>query len=850
MTELNLVSTSLGRFEILNELGRGGMAVVYRARQSDLERIVALKVLPPGLTHDPSYVARFRQEARSAARLEHPHIMPIYEVGEANGLHYIAMKYIQGQTLKEVLQKEGYLPVARAASILAQIGDALDYAHRQGVIHRDIKPSNMMLTDEGWVYLTDFGLARGAGTTSGLTMAGTVMGTPEYMSPEQAQGLATVGPPTDIYALGVVLYELLTGCFPFTADTPMGMLAARLLQTPIPPRDVRSDLPSPVEDVIMRALARKPEARFASAGALVAALRAASGIGTAEPPRPATPFGGMPAVEETIRMPPVTPPYVRPVPPTATPPPVGRLVAEPPVPHPVGSNWGTPPVIPPQAPPTTPRKGLRSLPIILAALGIACMTCIGLVVMLSLRNGDPGAGTSTTNEVEALIAPLDTALGDPEGLSAALAGYRNTLALYPDSPLLIERLALATNASGDWGSAEEYANQLIDNPASSPTQIATGYALLADALASQGDLNSALSEIDQAISNDAELALAHAIDSNLRAVRALAASNRTEMDEALNSLDRAVDALDSEDRLVQALTYNALGFTFSEEFQFSTDNNAFNESQAYYQKALDLIPGAGLFRSNLAYLLMFDGEYDEARGEFTQAAEAGYVPALAGRGWAYYNEDDLDLADSAFDAAIEADPALYEGYLGKGRILFSKEDYQGAIEQFNYAASLSPRNPDIQGWLGESYFWVGYNAAGDEAEQALNEAETAYTNALNYNERHVFSIAGLGWTFQHLERYDESIERFDAAIRLDAGNATLYNGRGWSYFNQGNYSEAEANFRAATARDSNYSYAYSNLGRTLEEQGRTEEARDAYTQALELNPDLQEAQDGLDRLGS
>jgi serine/threonine protein kinase len=262
-----LLVKTLGRFEIIAELGRGGMAVVYKARQTDLDRIVALKILPPELTSDQSYVARFRQEARSAARLEHPHIMPIYEVGEVAGYHYIAMKFIQGRTLKQLLQQEGALPVKRAAHILAQVGEALDYAHRQGIIHRDIKPSNVMITDDGWIYLTDFGLARGIGSSSsGLTIAGTVMGTPEYMSPEQAQGLPNVGPPTDIYALGVMLYELLTGAFPFKAETPMAMLAARLVHAPIPPRDIRGDLPPAVEDVIMRALARKPEARFASAG--------------------------------------------------------------------------------------------------------------------------------------------------------------------------------------------------------------------------------------------------------------------------------------------------------------------------------------------------------------------------------------------------------------------------------------------------------------------------------------------------------------------------------------------------------------------------------------------------------
>src|SRR5262245_22845790 len=297
MTDLNLLGRTIGRFEILSELGRGGMAVVYRARQTDLERTVALKVLPPELSLDQSYIARFRQEARSAAALEHPHIVPIYEVGAAEGLQYIAMKYIAGRTLKDDVQERGALPIPQAAALLEQVADALDYAHSQGVIHRDIKPSNMMLAQNGWVYLTDFGLARG-GTTGGLTMAGTVMGTPEYMSPEQAQGLATIGSPTDIYALGVVLYELLTGAMPFQADTPMGMLVARLQYAPRPPRDYRGDLPMLVEDVIMRALARKPEARYPTAKEMIMALKSAAGLSTRSfvaPQRPISPPLGVPA---------------------------------------------------------------------------------------------------------------------------------------------------------------------------------------------------------------------------------------------------------------------------------------------------------------------------------------------------------------------------------------------------------------------------------------------------------------------------------------------------------------------------------------------------------------------------
>ncbi len=278
MTYLSLANSTLGRFEIGRELGRGGMAVVYAAQQTDLDRTVALKILRPELAHDEATVARFHQEARSAARLEHPHIVPIYEIGELEPpggppLHYIAMQYIRGHTLKDLLAAEGRLSLPRAVALLAQAGEALQYAHQHGVIHRDIKPSNILITDEQYVDLSDFGLACAADAPRDLTQTGTVIGTPEYMAPEQAEGRSTLGPAADIYALGCVLYEALSGSLPFEADTPMGLLVARLTTPPRPIASLHDGIPPAMQQIIMRALERDPAARFGSAAELLAALR-------------------------------------------------------------------------------------------------------------------------------------------------------------------------------------------------------------------------------------------------------------------------------------------------------------------------------------------------------------------------------------------------------------------------------------------------------------------------------------------------------------------------------------------------------------------------------------------------
>lgn len=867
MTELNLIGTTVGRFEILSELGRGGMAVVYKARQADLDRIVALKVLPPSLTHDSGYVARFRQEAKSAARLEHPHIMPIYEVGEAGGLHYIAMKFIEGRTVKELLQAEGALSVPRAAMLLAQVGDALDYAHRRNVIHRDIKPSNMMITTEGWVYLTDFGLARGtAGDTGGLTMAGTVMGTPEYMSPEQAQGLPNVGPPTDIYALGVVLFELLTGQFPFQADTPMGMLAARLLQAPTPPRDIRGDLPIPVEDVVMRALARKPEARYASAAEMVAALRTAAGIGNAEPQRPATPLGGSPAIGATIKAPALAPPPAytpQPATPRPPTPPYVRQSTPPPLTAPAAGGAPQPALTLPAgaaAPQAKPRSGAKTVLVVAGVVALAMVLgCAGLVMFA--MSGDSGGAQNVRTAVAegnftAALGNGDNSLEEGR-FDEALGYYEEALGIEPGHPDALEKLALAYNARADYVQGEEYANQLIDAVDSSGSQVALGYALLADSYLSQGDPVSAATAIENALASDADLALAHAVQSNILAAGAAATNSTAEMDRALDALGLAEDNLSGAAPLVEALTQNALAYTFAQEYLL--DNNAayLSQSEQSYERAIELFPGLALFHANLASLQSVAGNYAEARDGFAEALDldAAYAPAQSGIGWSYYQEGENEQAAEAFDAAIALDNSYYDGYYGKGRLAFdaaeTPEAYAEAAQLLRQAADLNPRSAEIQAYLGEALLFQGFQSEdGPDRDALYAESEAAYREALARNDRSAFAQAGLAWILQYQELYEDSVAAFKVALTLDVTNEETHNGLAWSLYNLGRYTEAEESFREAITLDSDNSYASARygLGQTLEQLNRPDEARAAYQEALAINPDYADAQEALDGL--
>lgn len=261
----SLIGRRLGKYEIIELLGQGGMATVYKGYQPEIDRFVAVKVLPPHPGQDRQFIDRFRLEARTIAQLQHPHILPMHDYGSDANILYLVMAYVSGGSLKDRIER-GPLPLQEAEHLLRQIASALDYAHRRGVIHRDIKPDNILLDDEGNALLADFGIVKilEGDATSGLTGTGGVLGTPAYMAPEQSQGLG-VTPKTDIYALGVIVYEMLTGRQPYQADTPMQVMLKHITE-PVPSLlEVSAGMPPALEMVMSRVLAKDPEDRYDTA---------------------------------------------------------------------------------------------------------------------------------------------------------------------------------------------------------------------------------------------------------------------------------------------------------------------------------------------------------------------------------------------------------------------------------------------------------------------------------------------------------------------------------------------------------------------------------------------------------
>src|SRR6267143_2360252 len=292
-----------GQYMVGELLGRGGMSLVYHAHEAELSRDVALKVLPLQFIHTPDTVRRFEREAKIAASLDHPHIVPIYRVGATGTFLWYSMKLVKGRSLSEIIQQQGALPLEQVVTIVEQVGSALQYAHQHGVDHRDVKPANVMVEESGWVLVCDFGVARAFGSVA-LTQTGSSIGTPHYMSPEQFESRAVDGR-SDQYSLAIMTYEALTGKVPFTGDSLGELVRKHLLENPPRVTADRPEVPEPIADALERAMNKQRDGRFRDTGDFVQALG-----GRAEPKSPLF-TGGRKSPGAPVIMPEWRPPRAR-----------------------------------------------------------------------------------------------------------------------------------------------------------------------------------------------------------------------------------------------------------------------------------------------------------------------------------------------------------------------------------------------------------------------------------------------------------------------------------------------------------------------------------------------------------
>jgi serine/threonine protein kinase len=430
--------SQIAGYLIEEQVGRGGMAVVYRASDTRLNRSVALKILAPELAGDAAFRQRFMREMRAAASVDHPHIVPVFDAGEADGVLYIAMRYVRGQDLRTLLDTVGALPAARVAYLIAQVAAALDDAHARGLVHRDVKPGNMLIgtvTGSGQpdhVYLSDFGLSKPALSSANLTLTGQFLGTLDYMAPEQIEGHAVDGR-ADLYSLGCTAFEMLAGEPPFKRDQGFATAWAQL-SAPAPSLcALRPDLPPAVDQVIARALAKAPADRYSTCGEFAAALRAACGVGRPGAPAtaPSAPVPPVPVPTERANIrPPDARPRPQPQPPRPQPqqprpqpqqarpqPQQARPQPLPPRPQPSPPPRPTawPPAPPPnrQVPGTTGqrrRKGPRAAAVVAFIAVIAVAAVVGLFLRKhnAPPNGKPTAPASAVTSPAAGLGPAAT----------------------------------------------------------------------------------------------------------------------------------------------------------------------------------------------------------------------------------------------------------------------------------------------------------------------------------------------------------------------------------------------------------------------------------------------------------
>jgi len=710
----DLVGRTLGRYEVAALIGRGGMATVYKARHPGLNRTVAIKVLHRHLAVDSAFVGRFRREARAVAALRHPNIVRVYDFDSQDDIYFIVMEFIDGPTLASFLKrlfKQGrHLSPQEILRLFSPMCSAIHYAHEQGMVHRDIKPSNIILTRQHEPILTDYGIARIAGATA-YTMPGVVIGSAHYMSPEQAEGLPGDNR-SDIYSLGIVLFEALTGSVPFQGETPASVLMKQVSSAPPPALSLNPDLPPAIEAVLNKALAKDPNDRYQQGSDLALALQEVFGQAAAEPVA-TTAAEEAPVDEATLQVtrqitPP--PPSVTPPPPAVTPPPP---TAPPPAQEPA-------PVSEPTVvsgidltiPPAPVRRAKAKIPrqVMIPALALAVVgVAVGGFLLFGGGGGSsqPGGSTQspTANAAVALIADGDSLLRQGE-LSEAVAKYQQALQSDPNNDTAYTQLGVTYYLMPRLKElAEQELTKAVELNPSSVKALAFLCLVRSDLATSSGskDFTLAESACQQAIQLDAENGQAHAFLGEV-----YAAEGRN--DEGLTEAQRGLE-LEPFDVFVLTSAGYVRGL-----------RGEWSDAISNYRAAIERQPKYAFIHLLLAEALRETQQWDEALSSARAALDLqqGYdARAYTNMGHTLWAKGDGDGAIADFQQAVTLDETSDYAHWGYGAVLYERDDYQGALPHLERAVVLDPNNAGYQAWVGACYMAV---ERWQEARMALEKA--------------------------------------------------------------------------------------------------------------------------------
>ncbi|MCL5734565.1 MAG: tetratricopeptide repeat protein [Actinobacteria bacterium] len=724
------IGTKLGRYEITSLVGQGGMATVYEAHDPMLDRSVAIKVLHPHLAMDKAFVGRFRHEAQAIAALRHPNIIRVFDFGVEGDGYYMVMEFMDGGTLAALLkntkERRQVLSADQVLKLFVPLCSAIDYAAGQGMIHRDIKPSNIMLTSAGDPILTDYGIAKMLGVTS-FTDSGMVMGSAHYMAPEQAQGLGA-DVKTDIYSLGIVLFQALTGRVPFDGDTT-GSVIAQQIAAPVPSlASINPALSPAVQSVLEGALAKDPGKRYQSAAGLASGLRAALGQPSAAVP--AMTAAGPPGTTRLEPFPQQAPAAASapPGPPPASEP---QMAPDQPYPYPY-ADWGQP------SQPTLAERLHKRLGIIVAAAAVVVVVAI-LAGVLGTRGGKPTTTTATSSlasTVSSILSsvasgplttggssPGSTVVPDPSPQTAALRAEAGSLMMAGKFNEAIAKYteALQTNPKDTAAriglgiayyhlpkSSRLGAQQLESAVTSDPGNVQAWAYLAACRYSfidqSDGrDFTSAEEACNKALELDPNSALAHAFLGEI-----YSAMGRS--DEALAEVSRAISLAPNEPGVLVAMG------------AVKADADDWQAAVSNFKKAVTLAPNYPDYVLYLATAYRQTEQYDSAI-EYCRNAlqlDEGYeYQAYRGIGRALWDKGDYEGAETNLWQAIDLDDTDAFSHWALGGVYYDQADYEGALPELERAVALRPENAGFLEWEGACYMAL---ERWKEARAALEKA--------------------------------------------------------------------------------------------------------------------------------